>query len=395
MKLYRNLIKVLNFLVLIQLSLIFGSRNDDCIPFQPSFRRRRGLKYFREGNSKYPLLFWHVQKSGGTTFCNLLKQVYPQQLKHQSTWLSNQNCKGKWRSVIHGDTYNTIYNNNDNNNGSNNNTSIERLPDIQLHIPNKVKNKYHQFNNNNNNYNNNNNVSDPYSHLRWQYMAIEPADEFKKSWPESFHNVKRIQNLLNSSNRSLSTEWNELVQILLIRNPIERAMSSFNYKYFGWKSSILQSCTNRNVSVENCLQKAIHFMKTGRVERELWTTAQVYMIQNQVLDNFLMNHLTIDGNVNTAIENLKMFSAILDLSYTQHSIDILNFMFQLSLKDDELDRRDNAQATPTIGLLSLISNNTRSIIEKYLSEDILIYKSALENMKSYHRDYIYPHKYGR
>ena len=220
-------------------------------------------------------------------------------------------------------------------------------------------------------------------------MAIEPGDEFKKSWPDYYHKTKRIQNLLNATNRAFSIEWNEIVQVLLLRNPIERAISSFNYKYFGWKTSILQSCINNNITIDNCFQKAFHFMKTGHVEQGLWSAAQVYKIQNQVLDNFLMHHLTIDSNTNTAIENLNMFSVMIDLSYTQHSVDILNCMFHLNIQNNDLEKKDNAaQTTSTVSLLSLISSKTKDTIESYLSQDIQIYKNAIERMKSYHKKYI-------
>ena len=373
MLIQKNTLIVWICLIFIQLHSTSCYENEttvDCVPFNPSLRRIRGLKYFKEGNSKYPLLFWHVQKSGGTTFCNLLKKIYPTQGKYQSPWLYRQNCKGQWRNIIHGYQFDKVYNYH--------NISTDQLPDIQLY-----KHRH----------NSNINSTHSYSRVRWKYMSIEPADEFKKSWPGSYHKIPRIQNILNATNRESLIEWNEIVQVLLIRNPIERAISSFNYQYFGWKSSTLQSCNNKNITIDDCFHKAFHFMKTGHVEQELWSAAQVYNIQNQVLDNFLMHHLTIDGNTKTAIENLNMFSVIIDLSYTQHCVDILNCMFDLNLRKTDLEIKDNAaRTTSTATLLSLISNKTKDTIESYLSEDIQIYKNALERMKLYHKNYVCQHE---
>ena len=51
-----------------------------CQPVAPSMDKERTLDKFRKENYAVPLMFWHLQKAGGTTLCLTFLQSYEQML---------------------------------------------------------------------------------------------------------------------------------------------------------------------------------------------------------------------------------------------------------------------------------------------------------------------------
>jgi hypothetical protein len=78
-----------------------------CQPLLTNERKEKTLSNFRLNGSS-PLLFWHVHKSGGTSFCDMAKNEYNINNKIQLK-SSSVNCNGPWEKLL-SNINNGIYN---------------------------------------------------------------------------------------------------------------------------------------------------------------------------------------------------------------------------------------------------------------------------------------------
>ena len=109
-----------------------------------------------------------------------------------------------------------------------------------------------------------------YAGTKWKpgykFIAFEPADEFTDGWPSTYHRLPGVRALLNASafTRSLQ-EWREVVHVLSIRHPIQRALSAFGYRYFGMARSALDECRRQGVrwTPDACLRQAMEDLAPG------------------------------------------------------------------------------------------------------------------------------------
>ena len=190
-----------------------GFNSSLCQPVSPSTSKEQVLDKFRKENYAVPLMFWHLQKAGGTTLCLTFLQSYEKMLERtdiKELYPGWENCNEPAMAmeiILHP-----------------NNTYLEKY---------RPKKKY--------------------------LMAIEPSHSYRRhksdppidpnDFPFKYHDQPATQRLLSLhsppsysfQNISQPEEktwqmardqaWNAAVHVIAVRHPFELAISALHYVF--------------------------------------------------------------------------------------------------------------------------------------------------------------------
>jgi hypothetical protein len=299
-----------------------------------------------KGVAMSPVVFWHLQKSGGTSFCELAKQEWVSKGKKLRKIHSTNTCKAPIGAVFG-----------------------------QSNGPGQWKRAIE---------------------TGWHFIFLEPADHYKTNWPSDFHASPVFNRMLTKGLQDKAPEWQGLLHVLILRNPLERALSAFNYRYFGWSNSIREACSKKGLDTDECMTMAFKLKNetTASYNKDngeptwalgIWTKHQIVKILTQVLGNFLLNHLAVGEDMGVAKANMRSFAVILDLSMPAQNGLLLNCVLGWKHINHTSSTNANAQSQPSIQLLDLLSHNTRSRILGYIDKDMTLYDYGLRLLLDHHK----------
>lgn len=315
-----------------------GVGNGTCSPLNEN--AKASVDTYRSNSGKVPLVFWHVQKSGGTTFCRLMREdamQHRQWTPRKRDTLTN-NCKGNWRTVFR--------------NGGD---------------PGKLSHFVREGH---------------------PFVAFEPADEYKAQWPQAYQTEMKTLGIFMDD----SPLWTAVPHILLLRHPLQRAMSAFTYKFWGWSTTAHQACLSHGLTTDACLQAAFTLKHTGKYDERMWTQHQANVVLHQVVGSFLTDHLSQSGTVDDSISTLQRFALILDLSYPSSAAFMSSCVLGWSnISPASFSEKHNAQSTNDTkhnpvsdGLLREISRETRRELSTFLTNDERVYRHAIHLMQQHY-----------
>lgn len=202
--------------------------------------------------------------------------------------------------------------------------------------------------------------------------------------------------------------WEEIVHVIVIRNPIQRALSAFSYKKIypptTQKESFVTSCEKYNITLNNCLIHAIEINlnidKYDKLTSNRWlsnekppnlitdnvfTLSQITVLNRYILNDFLLDHLSVNKNMTQAKINLKKFFLIIDFSDNEASLFFLQCV--LGWKSATKTLHSNSNKVNTNKLLSSeITNDTLTLLKQYLARDIELYQYAFSLMNNHYNN---------
>ena len=192
-----------------------------CLPVQPTLNKETTLNNLRRNNYTAPLLFWHVQKTGGSSLCGTFIRSYGRTTTHNIRpmypWAAN--CNDQQMST-----------------------------DIILNPPSYVS-KYRPFGK--------------------YFVAIEPSHAVNNTWtwvdpndfPFKYHDQPTSKVLLDPSHPSTDTGWNAAVHLIAIRHPLQLAISAFHYAFQPDRDTIFDRCDAFNMTIKACLLAMIEVVE--------------------------------------------------------------------------------------------------------------------------------------
>jgi hypothetical protein len=169
-----------------------------CSPLLPTTQKRDALVRFHNDSSI--LVYWHVQKCGGSTMCRLMQEDATAHHHWNAARIGDSranNCKGPFKNLL-------------------------KVEDGLANVR-RMQDKGRQF------------------------MALEPADYFKKEWPSKYHEeygakYHMLHYSSDAAEGDLSVLWTAVPHVLTVREPTSRAGSALTYKFFGWGQSLQEAC---------------------------------------------------------------------------------------------------------------------------------------------------------
>ena len=183
-----------------------------CSSIQPTSNKENILDQLRK-NYTVPLMFWHVQKTGGSSLCGTFVRAYTRTTKHmiRDNYPWSANCNDQ-----------------------------EMSTDIIMN-PSSYMTKYR-----------------PYGKY---FVAIEPLYSVNNTWvwvdpndfPFKYHDQPSTQLLLDTHHASTDAAWNAAVHFIAIRHPLQLAISAFNYKFQPDRDSIFDRCDAFKLTLNECL----------------------------------------------------------------------------------------------------------------------------------------------
>jgi hypothetical protein len=222
-------------------------------------------------------------------------------------------------------------------------------------------------------------------------------------WPSLYHS--KTNKFLSQSPHNKRI-WEEIVHVIAIRDPIQRALSAFSYKKIypptKQKDSFVTSCEKYNITLNNCILRAIEINlfidKYDKLTSNRWlfnqkppnlitdtvfTLSQITVLNRYILNDFLLDHLSINKNLTEAKNNLRKFFIIIDFSHSESSL--LFMQCVLGWKSVKKTLHSNSNKVNTVKLLSSeISNVTLTLLKQYLEKDIELYQYAISLMNNHY-----------
>ena len=189
-----------------------------CSPIQPTSYKNNTLDKLRRQNYTAPMMFWHLQKAGGSSLCGTFVRSYARTTKHaiRHNYLWSANCNDQEMST------NIITN------------------------PSSYMKKYR-----------------PYGKY---FVAIEPSYSVNNTWewvdpndfPFKYHDQPSTKLLLDTHHASTDTAWNAAVHFIAVRHPLQMAISAFHYAFQPDRDTIFDHCDAFNMTMNACLLAVIH-----------------------------------------------------------------------------------------------------------------------------------------
>ncbi len=350
---------ILSFSVCLLATFVEGSSSSSpeiCQALLPSSQKTSALQKYKSGAA--PMLFWHVQKAGGSSFCDMnMHELRSRNL----TADRGDNCNdGTWKNYLDG------------------------------HFD-KPK-------------------------VRGKMIGLEPAYAFIGGFPSSYHAIMG-KNLHFDSKSKKSKEpafWTALPHVLGIRHPLDSALSAFTYEFAFYKGSILGSCIKwsklhptanslassssiyNNAAekhVEKCMLMAMEVKDGIKEYEEIWGDYQRNKIRSHVLGNFLVDHLSVGGNLEEAKANLRRFSMVFDITMgritTHLARCVLGWSHVTSVAHaNHLEKRSNKRRISFSSLEQQLTPTTRDRMRQYQQKDLELYAYALQLITSHYHEAI-------
>ena len=184
-----------------------------CRPINPTLNKENTLNNLRRNHYTAPMMFWHVQKAGGSSLCSTFIRSYSRTTTHSLReiypWYANCN-------------------------------DPEMSTDIIMNQPSYVT-KYR-----------------PYGKY---FVAIEPSHSMNNSWkwvdpndfPFKYHDQPATKVLLDPTHPSTDAAWNAAVHFIAVRHPLQLAISAINYAFQPDHDTLLDRCDALNLTINACL----------------------------------------------------------------------------------------------------------------------------------------------
>ena len=211
-----------------------------CPPIQPTPNKERTLEQFRRKNYSAPLMFWHLQKRGGSSICVMMIRSYARTLQRKDIrenyhWSANCNDQDMSTNIVmNPHTYLTHYR--------------------------------------------------PYGKY---FVAIEPSYSVHNTWtwadpndfPFKYHDQPSTKLLLDTKHPSTDSAWNAAVHFIAVRHPLESAISAFHYVFQPDRDTIFDRCDAFNMTLNACMLAVIQVAEHKLPSPALSSTYQRYQVE--------------------------------------------------------------------------------------------------------------------
>jgi hypothetical protein len=294
----------------------------ECYPLLPTPNKVFTLSEFRHENT--PLVFWHVQKSGGTYFSELYDDEYERRgyKRHRNGYYQHFG------------------------------------PDaLDIDIWRK-------------------------SYRPKEYFAlfVEPGNRDGDSFPLQYRTYPATQILLNKekSGKKYKHAWNNYIHVMTIRKPLDLAMSAFRYRFWELDESIIDVCEQHKLRANDCLEELFRIK-----EHEKHTIAKYFnqqqknRIREELFGNFSINHLSLTGDLEEARKRLSRFHLIVDLSYEKESDYLISCVLGWKINHDV--RANKNKAVKAKDVWSELKNETITRWSEYLRYEQELYGKTSES----------------
>lgn len=291
-----------------------------CGPLHPNLEKRSTLDRFR--NNTAPLYFWHLQKSAGSAFCYMMRQEYRIYEKYIINEGPDCNCHRFGKDIV---------------------------LDFRTWME-----TYH-----------------PKGYL---YVAMEPSNSDFNTYPLKYHRDPVTQILLNESyGAQRDKAWTDMLHVLVIRHPLDMAISAFNYKFPGTNQSIKGTCTTNKLSADDCLRECFRIYENPNItSHRFFNGQQLNRIRTEILGNYTINTFTLTNSLADAKTLLRKFHLIVDLSLSSITVSLLTCVLGWdSVKHTVLDNVNIEH--PTSGLFDGFRSDTLKQMKTYLQYEIKLY----------------------
>lgn len=305
------------------------------------------LKNYR--NEMAPLIFWHVQKAGGTSFCRMARSFYV--TSGRRIRVDNQNCNSDYYKIV--------------------------TQNISMW----------------------NSTLQP---MGYRFFSFEPSDADFIRFPARYHTDPATLTLLNSTYGGVNHEnaWSKMVHAIALRHPLDLSLSAFNYKFPEMNNSITGSCRDHNLSMDDCMQECFKVMENPTpyalfTNHSIFSVNQIHRIRSEVLGNYTIAHLSLTNNLAGAKQILSKFSLIVDLTYNSMATTLITctlgwFTVQKTLRSGANEK------FPTVDIIDTLSLKTYLQLQTYLKYEILLYNHAMHLSQAHYdvavREVLFPHQ---
>lgn len=296
-----------------------------CDPLLPTKRKIAALQNFY--NKSAPLFFWHIQKSGGSSFCSMMRNEYTEEhIRFQSP-----DCNYR---------------------------TFER--DIVTNFSTWGK----------------------YRAEGYLFVGDEPSNS-DYGFPKKYHRDLETQILLNPAlGERHSAAWDNMVHVVVIREPIEMAISAFNYNFPGMDQSIRETCNANDLSPDACMHEMFRIKDDASIQKhEFFNTMGLNRIRNEILGNYTINTFSLNNDIEEAKRLLRKFHLIIDLSLSSLSASLLQCVLGWGVTHTV--RRNTNEAHPSSDIFDELERETIEILANYLFHERLLYgeRQALRGMQ--------------
>ena len=217
-----------------------GSSYDLCSPLISTPDKIKTLNLFR--NNEAPLIFWHLQKSGGSAYCYMMRKEY--RVNKEAINTKSPDCNDAKFSV-----------------------------DIILNFTTWEK---------------------MYKPKGYLFVALETSNSDYKTFPIKYHKSPETLILLDKSVgiRHVNA-WKQILHVMVIRHPVDMAISAFNYKFQGTEIAISGACLKNNFSDDECMQELFRIKDDPTIiTHSFFNPQQLNRIRNEILGDYVIDTLT-------------------------------------------------------------------------------------------------------
>ena len=340
--------------VCVALMLLVASstaQSHQCSPMAPTPEKIRTLTKHLS-NDTAALVMWRVMKSATTTACRMVTHEY-REVRHQPAKQMGT-CGGPWRKVFLGQAL----------------ASSPAAAGFD--------------------YGNIANWDDAHAE-GYSFIGMEPATTAPMWFPAEYHRF--AEPYLNPSSKHPAARarvWGSFVHLLIIRHPLERAMSAFNFKH-KVQHNVVEKCKARGVTEQvACLNKCLALCEGDRSAWAFFANQNIQtanMIRSQICGNFLVEHLSHNASLQVASANLRRFSLIIDLTaHMAISTTLLQCLLGWSLSTGTGGPHANRGVAPDKLELHGLPTVTVQRMRTLMRDDLMLYDEALCLMVDHHKN---------
>ncbi len=164
----------------------------------------------------------------------------------------------------------------------------------------------------------------------YRFTSIEPSHAFAK-FPYEYHQSTIAQVLLNESLGELHTSaWRNMAHVLVIRAPLEMAVSAFNYRFPSFPKTIHEQCLDVGMTTDECVhemfrvaENSSYYQASSPLPHPLFNAAQLWRIKHEILGNYSINHFSLNNDLESAKATFRKFHVILDLTMSSVATQLL------------------------------------------------------------------------
>lgn len=292
-----------------------------CSPMLPNEDKIAAVQAYRQDLA--PIYFWHLQKSGGTTFCAIMRYEY----KNNNEFMKMDSPDCNYAPLS---------------------------KDLVLNWASWPQ----------------------YRDKGYRFVALEPSNMDYNTFPVKYYNEPFVNALLNQGGGELhDNAWKNLVHVLVIRPPLETAMSAFNYKFPGTDQGIHETCQKFRFNTEKCVQEMFKVKDDPTITtHKFFNKQQLNRIRTEILDNYMCNTFSLHGDFHEAKHLLTKFSLIIDLSLSSQAAMLMSCTLGWNSTHLVGGFRENVNVKhPTNKILTGLSINTMLKWVEYMKYDMILY----------------------